>query len=357
MRVLSITRWPALAAVAVVALLPGAAAAAAGSEGPDADEEAAVTWSVRPADADGADGRSWAELELDPGESVTESLELRNFGEQDVEFALHAADGYFTDTGRFTILPTSETSEAAGTWIELEQETVRVPAEGRAVVDYTVTVPEDTTPGDHPAGVAAAIGSQGTDADGNVVDVQSRVGFRVMTRVTGEVAPALDVAVSGDYRLDWNPFRPGTMDIAYTVTNTGNVRLGADTAIRLGGLGGDTDQPGIAIEEIAPGETRSGTAELRGVWPIGPLTASLEASGRAVTADDGVTAPEPVTASDRLIAVPLPQLILLLVAVALAALWLRQRRAQRRELDRRLEEARAQGRAEAENRADPARTG
>ncbi len=131
------------------------------------------------------------ELELDPGASVDEHLAVRNLSDRDVTFALTAADGYFTPTGRFNMLPGDKQSVAAGIWISMDK-TVTVAAGGTAVVPFTVTVPDNATPGDHAAGIAASIYSQG-GSDGTQLGVESRVGFRVMTRVKGEVRPALSM--------------------------------------------------------------------------------------------------------------------------------------------------------------------
>jgi hypothetical protein len=161
----------ALAAASFIALLGASPAAAAAAE----DEP--ITWSVRPGDEEGQDGRAWVEWDADPGDGLTEHMVVTNHGAIEVEFQLSAADAYFTDTGRFNMLPSDAESVDAGTWIDLP-ESVVVPAGATEVVPFTITVPANATPGDHPAGVAASVMSDGAGAIG----VESRVGFRVMTR-------------------------------------------------------------------------------------------------------------------------------------------------------------------------------
>lgn len=308
---------------------------------PGAGDES-TTWSVRPADADGADGRSWAELTLDAGESAVEHMEVRNLGSTDAVFGLQAADGYFTETGRFNMLPRSEESTGAGTWIDIPDE-IRVPAGGSAIVPFTIRVPGNATPGDHPAGVAAGVLSRGSDAGGNAVGVESRIGFRVMVRVTGELTPAVAVTASGSYQGSASPIDPGRVSVEYTIRNDGNARLQvAPTAVASPLLGDAVEAAGEPIADIAPGETRTGTIVLRGVWPTGVVNVAVTATAATVPESDAAVAP--VSAEIPVTAIPWPQLAVLLGAATLIMLLVLSRRSRRRRLDEMLAAAREEGR-------------
>ena len=227
-----------------VATAMGSGPVAASSE--PADAEGAVTWSVRPGDQGGEDGRSWVEWEADAGDELTEHMVVTNHGDAEVDFQLSAADGYFTDTGRFNMLPSDEESVAAGTWIDVPK-SVTVPAGAAEIVPFTVTVPDKATPGDHAAGVAASIRSTGE----GTVGVESRVGFRVMTRVAGDLQPQLALSASGTYSGEVNPFSSGAVDVAYEVENTGNTLLRAQPEVVL------TGPFGIRTQQIAGDDARA----------------------------------------------------------------------------------------------------
>ena len=317
----------AAAAASVLALSPVAAATAPAETG------TAVTWSVAPADADGPDGRSWVETDADAGDVVTEHLALRNLGAEPTTFQLTAADGYFTETGRFSMLQAGETSTASGTWIRVQPE-VTVDAGGTAVVPFEVEVPENATPGDHAAGIAASVTRPGTTAEGTRVGVESRVGFRVMTRVEGEIDAALAVdGIRADYSGTWNPFAPGSVSLEYTAANTGNVQFSFTDS--LGGMD-------VERGELLPGETRRVVAAPYDQWPLGPVTVDV-----VVHPDAGDAAAQPVRASVVVWAVPWPQLLLALGVALILASALAGRRRSRDRLDRMLEQARAEGRREA----------
>ncbi|MEU9652090.1 hypothetical protein AB0E00_24710 [Streptomyces sp. NPDC048110] len=320
--------------LAVATALTSLAVAPSAWAAPDADASTSVTWSMRPADENGADGRAWIEQKLDPGTSVTNYALIRNLGDIDTKFQLTAADGYFTDTGRFNMLPAETGSTGAGTWIDLPASVV-VEAHGTEIVPFTVTVPDNATPGDHAAGVAASILSNGTDDKGAKIGVVSRVGFRVMTTVTGDTRPDLEIQnVEAKSSISWNPFAPARIEVSYRAANSGNMQL--SYVDRLGD--GEKNERG----DLLPGETRAATVGTS-AWPVFrvPVNLALTATGTS----PGISADARTTV--HVWAVPWPHLaILLAVVLILFALFAGRRRGKAR-VDRMLEEARDQGRREA----------
>lgn len=338
---------PVLAASLALSPLPAAALSPAASlmtAAPSATPDSAdVTWSVRPGDAAGSDGRSWVEWEADPGAERTEHLVVSNFSDSEVEFRLTAADGYFTDTGRFSMLPSDRTSTEAGTWITLPA-SVTVPAGGSEVVPFTIVVPDDASPGDHPAGVAASILSVGSGA----VGVESRIGFRVMTRVTGELRAEIATGISGGFAGSVNPFEPGNLEVAYEIRNTGNTRLRTQPTVAVAGPFGlaASEQLGEEILDIAPGETRTGSVRFARTWPLFWYDAQVTATPVAVSEELRVAGTQTSSATTGVAAVPFSQLVTLAIAVGLLVSWLWQRRRNRASTARLIEAARAEGRAE-----------
>lgn len=155
-----------------------------------ADAGGAVSWSVQPATETGPDGRGWLELDVDPGTVVQEHLAVRNLGTSDATFRISAKDGYYTDAGRFNMLETQQQNVGAGLWIDVAAE-MDVAAGQTAVVPYAITVPANATLGDHAAGIAASVMSKGTSGSGDQLQVESRMGFKVLLRAKGHLTPGL----------------------------------------------------------------------------------------------------------------------------------------------------------------------
>lgn len=326
-------------AVAIACIAPLASAQpAAAVDGP-------VSWAVSPSDGVGDDGRSWVEAEIDPGESRSDHLMVSNLGDVEVTFALTAADGYFTDTGRFNMRNSDEVSVDAGTWIDVV-DSVSVPAGEQAIVPFVVTVPENATPGDHAAGIAASIVSTSVAEDGTQLGVESRVGFRVMTRVTGAVAASLEVAdLDVRYLTSWNPLEPGRIDVSYTAVNSGNVRLAVSgEAVAAGELVGDGRE---VPEQFLPGDVRSTDLRLASIWPLGPVTVTVALQPDVIQLDGSTRRIDPVTTEVVVWAVPWPQLIVLLGLALIVAGLLWNGRRRRAMTERQLADAREAGRREA----------
>lgn len=319
----TVLRWFAALAVAL-ATVPVAPVGAMAQE----PTPPAVTWAVQPANQDGPDGRRWIELTLDPGQVVTEHLAVRNFSDRPIVFSLQAADGYLTDRGRFNMLPSDRVSVDGGTWIALP-DTVSVGAAEMAVVPFTITVPPDATPGDHPAGVAATVTSQ----DGTVA-VESRVGFRVMMQVSGEITAALTIHdLSATYQHSWNPFAAGTMRISYTTGNGGNIAVtGIGQVTTTGPFGLGERHVRTEFDEVFPAGQQEVDTRVAGAWAWGPLRTSVEVTPALDEDGPAGVAVQPDTAMVTVWAVPWPQLAL---AAVLAAFVLGLRVAARRRRRRR----------------------
>lgn len=332
---------------AVLAVALGALAVPSAAQADDATADA-VSWSVSPADANGEDGRVAIQHELDPGESVEEHVIVRNLGAGDVVFALSAADGYYTDAGRFDMLASDQESVDAGTWISIP-EAVEIPAGGSAVVPFTVTVPENAEPGDHAAGVAASVLSVKADASGaTAVGVESRVGVKVITRVAGEIVPAFAVQdVRTDYRGEANPFEAGGLTVAFDVQNTGNARMDAVGTLSIAGHEVPFPAEGERPQVLLPGETRTLTVKVADVWPLFLLTGDLEVAPIAATLDGEELVVEPSTTTVTVWAMPWSALALLagVALLVLAISWNRLR--SRRRVENLISQAVERGREEA----------
>lgn len=304
-----------LAGLAGLVMPQSAAADTAESEAP-ADAGPSTVWSLTPsAEEDSDDQRVSFRHTVAPGESVEDSIELTNFSAQEATFTLQAADGVVSESGTFDILQPGEENEAAGQWIELEQTEVTVAADESVTVPFTLTVPENATPGDHPAGIAASV-SAGAEENMSMV---SRVGTRIHLRVDGEIMPTLSVeGLSADYQQNWNPFAPGTATVTWTVRNDGNVRLGAEQALQSSGLFGlaAADADVEPIREVLPGGQTQVQVEHQ-VWPLFALNSAVDLNPQIVSDDEVNTELTPAEGEATSAAIPIPQLIVLLILIVL----------------------------------------
>ncbi|WP_338320902.1 hypothetical protein, partial [Streptomyces lonarensis] len=340
-----------LSLTAPLAAAPAAAASAAPAAARSQGGEARVTWGVVPANEEGADERVSIRAELEPGEEYRDFVEVTNFSERPVVFALTASDGVVVETGEFDLLPESEEPVGSGAWITIDDE-VALEAGSSAVVPFTLRVPDDALPGDHPGGIAVSVRTAGEDDQGNEIALDARVGVRVHLRVAGELAPAVEIAdLTAEYRHSWNPFRPGTVEVSWTVANTGNVRLGSAQEVTVTGpfgIGtGATGERAAEQREVLPGQRSREESLTTEAWPLGRLTAEVVGEQGTVGEDVVEAALSEARAEARFLAVPWVHLALLGVLVLLGGGWWWRRRARGRRLAAALAAARAEGAASA----------
>ncbi|MEU8183192.1 hypothetical protein AB0B86_20790 [Micromonospora sp. NPDC049047] len=326
----------ALTVLAVVTLAVTAAPTVAAAE-PDPK---ALTWTVQPATPSGPDQRRWINASLDPGQVVTEHLAVRNFSRNAVAFSLKAADGYLTDKGRFNMLSSDRPSVDGGTWIDVREKVTVGPGETR-VVPFTITVPRAATPGDHPAGIAATVTSTG-----GTVNVESRVGFRVMVRVNGTAQAALSVRdLNATYTSSWNPFAGGTVRVRYTVQNDGNVWVSGTSRVAVSDLLGRTDHDATGqVEELLPGGTRQIDTRADGIWALGRVRTTVSTSPTVLGDAQAGAEVRQASASVTTWVVPWAQLVLLCLVAALLLGVRAVLRHRRRRLAGLLARARQEGR-------------
>ncbi|WP_213451391.1 WxL protein peptidoglycan domain-containing protein [Rhizomonospora bruguierae] len=354
-------RSPIAIAVGVIVLgLTPLAPARGPARAPDPAPRPSVTWGVSPSSPKGPNGRTMFAYKLDPGANLTDYVAVTNHSARPVTLTVYASDAVTTPQGGFDLLPAARPPVDVGSWVSLTARTLTIPSTSRVDVPFTVTVPDNATPGDHVGGIVASLAATTTDAQGNRVAVDHRVGTRIYLRVTGELRPALaleDVRIQHHGSL--NPFGGGDVTATATVRNTGNVRLGGrpvtDVAGPLG-LGARTAS-GAALPEILPGGAIRTTVQLTGAPPLFRLAVTTTVTPAAV--DGQVLDPTPETASHRVTVWAVPWSQLLLVVLVAGAVWAfvavrrHRRRRAARAMERAIAAARDEGRAEAAATAAP----
>ncbi|MDV9190594.1 DUF916 domain-containing protein [Streptomyces sp. SR27] len=200
-------------------------------------------WAVYPAAAK-LGSRPYFFLTADPGSTVTDRVTVANKTAAPLTFRLYGADAYNTDRdGGFAVRTQREKQTGAGAWIKPARTRITVPPGSAVTVPYTLTVPADADPGDHPGALVALDERISPGAKGSVaVGVQRAVAARVYLRVNGPTVPALAVE---DVTLDQDrPLVPGTRRssavVSYTLFNRGNVTLSPKVVLKAEGLFGRT---------------------------------------------------------------------------------------------------------------------
>ncbi|MFJ8579104.1 WxL protein peptidoglycan domain-containing protein [Micromonospora sp. NPDC093277] len=325
---------PGVAAPAVAG--PGAARAAGAAARPVASQPSAAPtarreeprWSVQPSSRKGVTGKNHFVYDLSPGEQIIDYVGISNLGKEPITLDTYPTDAFNTEDGAFALLPTGQDPRGVGAWIRLPQRSYTIAPGKRLDVPFTLKVPANAEPGDHPGAVVAAMSVTATGQEGQQVTIERRIGARVYLRVSGPVEPSVQITgMELRYDNPLVPFPGGDLIATYRVANLGNVRVTGKARIQVKGpLGvrlGHSEM--IDIPELLPDSEIRLTSTIHGVFPAGPITASLAVNPETVDKKEAVsTARRSVSTS----AVPWGLLIFLgvLVAVVVLVFVLRRRR-------------------------------
>lgn len=307
----------AIAALGALIMLPAATAHA---------EDESVGIAIAPVDSKGRDnGRSRFTYQVDPGQEIKDYVRVSNVGTSKLKVTVFATDAYNADNGDFALLDTVEEPTGAGSWVSFSGKPTLTLTLGRGkstTIPFTVTVPADATPGDHPAGILASATTAGD------LTVERRIANRMYVRVSGDLQPSLTVSsISGVHHGGLNP-ADGSAAVTATITNNGNVALeGVVTlsATTWFGIGvGSTARE--ELSELLPGNTRTVSFELDGVPQVGYATVTMLLQS-AISGDAPDPGPLPVVEREVFVlAIPWAVAAALLLSVG-GSLVLRWRRA------------------------------
>jgi hypothetical protein len=294
-----------------------------------------VTFGIEPASASGPDGRPFFRFGVTPGGVLRDNVAVVDYSKVPLTLELSATDAVETSGGGFGLLPPGVKPTGAGSWISLAPgtTTVQVPAEspsgtpGSTVVAFSVHVPFKVTPGDHVGGIVATLRTVGTNPSGGRIVLNQRIGTRVYVQVTGKLVPRLAVGdLHATYQGTIDPFGTGTVQVTYTLRNTGNVDLAVDQSVAVSEVVGATRRVNVtAIPLLLPGASVSERAVVTGIWPQFLLGATVTARPH-VPSGSGVPNPRTVTVGTSVWAVPWPLIVLIVLIVFAVYLARRYRR-------------------------------
>ena len=330
-------RWAALLALSTFWLVPHASAYAAM---PAPHRQAAQpgtveqSWALTPTGADPTQpgSRSNLSYSLAPGASFDDSVTLWNYSDDPIEFDVYATDAYNTKAGEFTLLNAGETPRDVGAWMKVGTSKITVPGKTSAQIPISLAVPAEATPGDHVGGIVATSKTPAIDNGGNQVLLDRRVGTRIYLRVDGELDPKLEVErIDTTYHDALNPLN-GSVDVTYTVRNTGNVRLSARQRVEVADLFGTAASRKLDdLPELLPGNAIVLHTRLNDVAATFRITSTVRLE--PFSASDAVDPKEleAFSRSEGAWAIPwtLLAIVVFLLAAAWGLAWWRKRRAAR----------------------------
>lgn len=267
-------------------VLPTLASAQSAPSTPEATPEPArgVAFVLRP--AEGPDG-AYFTVEAEPGSTHTLTAVLGNVDDEPLSLRTYASDAFTLVNGGFGIREEDEPREGVSTWIDYEPETFDfAPGEG-VERTFTVTVPEDASPGEYIAGIALQTAEPLEIEGSSMFNQIVRKSVAVFILVPGETTPAIEL---GEPEV-----ASGVVGnrVVVPVSNTGNVLVRPDGDIVLTGAdGNEAFRQQLAMGAIYAGTETTLEVPLPAALPEGEYEVSVQLADEATGAQASV---EPTT--------------------------------------------------------------
>lgn len=294
--------------------------------GDETDPGEAGAFSVQPSGEKGPTDRDFFVYTFPTGTKFGDKVAISNLSDTTATFAVYATDAVNTDDGSFSLLREEEKPSDVGTWVELGATQYTLEPQQQVIIPFSITVPDDATPGDHVGAIVAQKLDDPSNPNGGGIgaDVRVRIGARIYVRVDGVTNPSMSIdSFNVTYDTPGTPFSSNTAKITYVLTNTGDIRLSPIADLKLSGLFGlgESAAPQRQIPELLPGGSITIAEIVDDVKPYVRLTADL-----SVKAEEGT-----VTAGAALSQWTIPWLFVgivggVIVAIVLQRLWARRRR-------------------------------
>jgi hypothetical protein len=220
--------------------------------------------------------------ELEPGQSVTDGVQVFNNTDTPRTVRIGAVDGALSSSGAFACAQENDSKIGVGSWIELEQNTVQIPARDDRTVNFTITVPLSANVGEQGGCITLQdTQAEGSEEQGGIV-LTFRSAIRVAVTIPGEIVKAISFGPIefGQSKND------GTLYVATpSVLNNGNVSLDTDITTRIVSLFGLPVDETQGTYPVLPASTASWNFEFDAPFWGGLYRADVSASYNSNTED------------------------------------------------------------------------
>jgi hypothetical protein len=194
------------------------------------------------------------ELFANPGESISETLRIKN--ESDVEGTFQILVENFRATGEdgnVDLYEDDDNTFSLAKWVTVDTKNLTIGPKEEKSVRFTINVPKNAEPGGHYGSVLVKMGGD-QQVSGGGAQVSSRVGSLVLLRVSGNVKEEANVesftALKGYY--DNTP-----IDLELRVKNTGNNHVRPSGKILITNVFGQkVDEIDLDGRNVLPGSIR-----------------------------------------------------------------------------------------------------
>lgn len=166
--------------------------------------------------------------ELEAGESTTDGVQIMNGTEQTKTVLVYAVDSQLASGGAFACDQAADKPISVGTWVTMEKSEVTLAPGEKQVVSFTVSVPSDTSPGEHNGCIVMQDTARQRSSEGGGIVLSMRSAIRLAVTVPGEIKKGLAFTGTG---VEAKAGQKLLMSV--NLRNSGNVSLDTKLDVKL----------------------------------------------------------------------------------------------------------------------------
>lgn len=167
---------------------------------------------------------------IKPGEKAKDGVRVFNYTKKVRTVEIRAVDSVAAVDGSFSCRQDSEKRQGVGEWTTLTTQKITLQPESNEVVDFTISLPKDISPGEHGGCITAQDSGSFASKTGSGGGIQLgfRSAIRIAVRVPGDIVKQLSIQ-----RIDISRTKEGDYHISPIAKNEGNVSLDVTTRAQL----------------------------------------------------------------------------------------------------------------------------
>lgn len=234
----------------------------------------------------------WFEVTIEAGETANLTAAIRNAGDVEATLRTFAANAVNPPNGGFAAATEDDEPAGATRWLDYPEETFDSQPGDERDVDFTVSVPSGTPPGEYVAALvvqtAEPIGIPGTETFNQII----RGTISVEITVPGDMTSGFDLgAPVVSPAADW-----WTLDVPITNTGTARIRPHGELVVTTAG-GEVVSTTDVEMGSVYGGNTSSVRIGLPGQLPFGDYLVSLDLTDEATVTSASLDA-APITLAE-----------------------------------------------------------
>lgn len=192
--------------------------------------------------------------ELNPGDSYQDGVKINNNTGETATIDIGAVDSRASNDGAFACAQEADDKIDVGSWVKLDQTQVTLASGEEEVVDFTITVPENASVGEHGGCITIMQANQQPSTTSGGIALSFRSAIRIAVTIPGDIVKAVNVS---SVSLEPNKGDDSKYIIKPGLTNSGNVSLDTKITSKLVSLFGVVSASTTSTYPVLPATSAS----------------------------------------------------------------------------------------------------